>query len=181
MIDAILSYNLSKNTLFHNVSWITEIGDKLCRKNTIFKVIRGERRGWDDMFYPPIGTKIDHEFIRPALLSSRSLTSFQAVPDGQAFCCSSSIEELQESGKSDTLNWINRFKYERNGKGKPLPEVLTRSNMFWYEMNFSAIAEIITGMNPDKRLFYAYSSAPILINQRFKSYFKTIVSVTTLF
>ena len=48
-----------------------------------------------------------------------------------------------------------------------MPEVLTRSNMFWYEMNFSAIAEIITGMNPDKRLFYAYSSAPILINQRF--------------
>lgn len=167
VIDAILSYNLSKNTLFHNVSWITEIGDKLCRKNTIFKVIRGERRGWDDMFYPPIGTKIDHEFIRPALLSSRSLTSFQAVPDGQAFCCSSSIEELQESGKSDTLNWINRFKYERNGKGKPLPEVLTRSNMFWYEMNFTATAEIITGMNPDKRLFYAYSSTPILINQRF--------------
>lgn len=167
VIDAILSYNLSKNALFHNVSWITEIRDKLCRKNTIFKVIRGERRGWDDMFYPPIGTKIDHEFIRPALLSSRSLTSFQAVPDGQAFCCSSSIEELQESGKSDTLNWINRFKYERNGKGKPLPEVLTRSNMFWYEMNFTATAEIITGMNPDKRLFYAYSSTPILINQRF--------------
>lgn len=167
MIDTILSYNLSKNTLFHNVSWITEIGDKLCRKNTIFKVIRGERRGWDNMFYPPIGTKIDPEFIKPALLSSRSLTSFQAVPDGQAFCCSSSIEELQENGKSDTLSWINRFKYERNGKGKLLPEILTRSNVFWYEMNFTATAEIITGMNPDKRLFYAYSSTPILINQRF--------------
>ena len=167
MIDTILSYNLSKNTLFYNVSWITEIGDKLCRKNTIFKVIRGERRGWDNMFYPPIGTKIDPEFIKPALLSSRSLTSFQAVPDGQAFCCSSSIEELQENGKSDTLSWINRFKYERNGKGKLLPEILTRSNVFWYEMNFTATAEIITGMNPDKRLFYAYSSTPILINQRF--------------
>ena len=167
MIDAILSYNLSKNTLFHNVSWITEIGDKLCRKNTIFKVIRGERRGWDNMFYPPIGSKIDSEFIKPALLSSRNLISFQAVPDGQAFCCSESIEKLQESGKSDTLNWINRFRYEKNGKGKLLPEVLTRSNMFWYEMNFSATAEIVTGMNPDKRLFYAYSSTPILINQRF--------------
>lgn len=167
VIDAILSYNLSKNTLFHNVSWITEIGDKLCRKNTIFKVIRGERRGWDNMFYPPIGSRIDPEFIKPALLSSRSLTSFQAVPDGQAFCCSLSIEELQENGKLNTLNWINRFRHERNGTGKLLPEVLTRSNMFWYEMNFSATAEIITGMNPDKRLFYAYSSTPILINQRF--------------
>lgn len=71
MIDAILSYNLSKNTLFHNVSWITEIGDKLCRKNTIFKVFRGERRGKNKMFYPPIGTKIDPEFIRPALVSSK--------------------------------------------------------------------------------------------------------------
>ena len=167
VIDTILSYNLSKNTLFHNVSWITEIGNKLCRKNTIFKVIRGERRGWDNMFYPPIGSRIDPEFIKPALLSSRSLTSFQAIPDGQAFCCSSSIEELQENGKLNTLNWINRFRHERNGTGKLLPEVLTRSNMFWYEMNFSATAEIVTGMNPDKRLFYAYSSTPILINQRF--------------
>lgn len=167
MIDAILSYNLSKNTLFHNVSWITEIGDKLCRKNTIFKVFRGERRGKNKMFYPPIGTKIDPEFIRPALVSSKSLTTFQAVPDRQAFCCSLSIEELQENGKTNTLSWINRFKYERNGKGKPLPEVLTRSNRFWYEMDFSATAEIVTGMNPDKRLFYAYSSMPILIDQRF--------------
>lgn len=167
VIDTILSYNLSKNTLFHNVSWITEIGNKLCRKNTIFKVIRGERRGWDNMFYPPIGSRIDPEFIKPALLSSRSLTSFQAIPDGQAFCCNSSIEELQENGKLNTLNWINRFRHERNGTGKLLPEVLTRSNTFWYEMNFSATAEIVTGMNPDKRLFYAYSSTPILINQRF--------------
>lgn len=153
--------------MFHNVSWITEIGDKLCRKNTIFKVFRGERRGKNKMFYPPIGTKIDPEFIRPALVSSKSLTTFQAVPDRQAFCCSLSIEELQENGKTNTLSWINRFKYERNGKGKPLPEVLTRSNRFWYEMDFSATAEIVTGMNPDKRLFYAYSSMPILIDQRF--------------
>lgn len=167
MISAILSYNLSKNTLFHDVSWITEIGNKICCKNTIFKVIRGERRGWDNMFYPPINAKIDPEFIKPALLSSRSLISFQAVPDGQAFCCSLSVEELQQNNKTDTLSWINRFKYDKNGKGKLLPKVLARSNMHWYEMNFAATAEIITGMNPDKRLFYAYSQTPMLINQRF--------------
>lgn len=98
MIDSIFSYNLSKNTLFHNVSRITEIGYKLSRKNTIFKVFRGERRGMNKMFYPSIGTKIDPEFIRPALVSSRSLTTFQAVPDRQAFCCSLSIEELEKMG-----------------------------------------------------------------------------------
>lgn len=167
MIEDVLSYNLSKNALFHDVSWITEIGNKLCRKNTIFKVIRGERRGWDKMFYPETDARIDPEFVKPALLSSRSLTSLQAVPDGQAFCCGLSIADLQNAGKTDTLNWINRFEYERNGKGKLLPEVLARSNMLWYEMGFTATADIITGMNPDRRLFYAYSPTPILINQRF--------------
>ena len=106
MIEDALSYNLSKNALFHDVSWITEIGNKLCRKNTIFKVIRGERRGWDKMFYPETDARIDPEFVKPALLSSRSLTSLQAVPDGQAFCCGLSIADLQNAGKTDTLNWI---------------------------------------------------------------------------
>ena len=42
-----------------------------------------------------------------------------------------------------------------NGVGKPLPDVLKRKGMQWYELQDNEIAEIFTMMNPDKRLFFS--------------------------
>lgn len=86
--------------------------------------------------------------------------------DSDAFCCDKSIEELNELNHFGSLEWINKFKSQRNGVGKPLPEVLKRANMYWYELKDSEIAEVFTMMNPDKRLFFAKFNTPSFVNQR---------------
>lgn len=165
-INQLTTYNLSKNVLFHGIDWFLGISNKLCKKQTIFKVFRGERRGWDNMFYPQTNHGIDRNFIKPVLLTGKSLNSLVAVPDGDAFCCNLTETELTQSGFVGTLNWINQFKVGVNNVGKPLPQVLARSNMQWYEMSNSSTANLVTGMNPEKRLFYASFVEPTFFNQR---------------
>ena len=165
-IDLLLSYNLSKNALFHSIGWFLNITDKLCKKNEIFKIFRGERRGWDKLFYPAAGHNIDNEFIKPVLLTGKHISSLTASSDGEAFCCSLSEEELLQEGKLNTLNWINRYKYEVNGVGKSLPQVLARARMKWYEMSDALTADMVTIMNPEKRFFYSEFNQPTFINQR---------------
>lgn len=165
-VNQLSTYNLSKNVLFHGIDWFLDISNKLCKKQTIFKVFRGERRGWDNMFYPKANYDIDREFIKPVLLTGKSLNTLIAVPDGEAFCCSLTVTELEQAGFIATLNWINQFRFSVNNVGKPLPQVLSRSNMQWYEMSNSLTADLVTGMNPEKRLFYASFVEPTFINQR---------------
>ena len=50
--------------------------------------------------------------------------------------------------------------------GKPLPKVLKRKGMEWYELQEKEIAEIFTMMNPDKRFFFARFETPSFVNQR---------------
>ncbi len=157
---------LSYYVLFHKVDWFLGIVNKLCKKQTIFKIFRGERRGWDDMFYPKTNSVIDKEFIRPVLLTGKSLNSLVAAPDGNAFCCNLSEQELVKTNRVATLNWINQFKFGVNNVGKPLPKALARKNMHWYEMSDSSAADLVTGMNPERRLFYANFETPTFINQR---------------
>lgn len=165
-INQLSTYNLSKNVLFHGIDWFLSISNKLCKKQTIFKVFRGERRGWDNMFYPKANHGIDRDFIKPVLLTGKSLNSLIAVADGDAFCCSLTEPELTQAGCVGTLNWINQFRGGVNNVGKPLPQALARSNMQWYEMSNSSTADLVTGMNPEKRLFYASFVEPTFINQR---------------
>lgn len=165
-INRLLSYNLSKNVLFHKVDWFLGITNKLCKKQTVFNIFRGERRGWDEMFYPKANNVIDKEFLRPVLLTGKSLNSLVAAPDGNAFCCNLSEQELAATNRIVTLNWINQFKFGVNNVGKPLPKALARKNMHWYEMSDSSAADLVTGMNPERRLFYANFAKPTFINQR---------------
>lgn len=166
IINQLLSYNLSKNALFHNIEWFLRMKNCLCAKKEIYHIFRGERRGWDALFYPAMESAIDREYIQSVLLTGKHIQSLTATPDGEAFCCHLSEDELQQKGKSNTLNWINKFKHEVNGVGKPLPQVLARSNMYWYEMSDVVTADIVTTMNPEKRIFYAALNEPVLINQR---------------
>ena len=59
-----------------------------------------------------------------------------------------------------------RFKNLKNGVGKLLPDVLSSSNMQWYEMSPSATADLVTSINPDERLFIAKFDNPTFVNQR---------------
>ena len=158
--------NISLNALFHNVMWLLDIKEKLIPLNKVFTVFRGERRGWDGMFYPAGGHGIEPIFIKRVLKNARRVTSLFAEADNDAFCCSFSKEELIQQDLTGALNWIERFENGVNGTGRPLTEVLRRSNMYWYEMKDTATADICTTMNPDQRLFFAKFDEPTFINQR---------------
>lgn len=165
-IKTLQDMNVSLSALFHDISWLIEIREKLRPIGEVFKVIRGERRGWDAMFYPEGGHGIETRYIRNVLKNSRSITSLTAVADCDAFCCSRSIEELEADNHIGALSWINRFSNGVNQVGRSLPLVLARANMHWYEMSDANVADIVTTMNPDRRLFYAKFEQPSFINQR---------------
>lgn len=67
---------------------------------------------------------------------------------------------------SGALSWIEKFAEQRNGVGKPLPAVLKRTGLEWYELQDKEIAEVFTMMNPDQRLFFAKFETPSFVNQR---------------
>lgn len=157
---------LSLSALFHDVGWLLEIQDRLVPLSGVFHVIRGERRGWDAMFYPAEGHGIEPYYIKRVLHSSRAITTLRAEADRDAFCCSESIERLQALDHRGALAWIERFEHGVNKVGKPLPVALARGGLYWYEMTDTNTADIVTTMNPDRRLFFARFDEPTFINQR---------------
>ena len=165
-ITDLQNLNLSLNALFHSVMWLLDIKEKLIPINEVFTVFRGERRGWDNMFYPADGHGIEPICVKRVLKNARRVTSLFAEADNDAFCCSFSKEELSRQNLIGALNWIERFEDGVNNTGQPLKKSLRRSNMYWYEMRDTATADICTAMNPDQRLFFAKFQEPTFINQR---------------
>lgn len=160
--------NVSYNSLFSNLKWLLEIENKMVPVSRIFKVFRGSRRGWDPMFFPSSDTNIEQKFLKDVLMNARATDSYVAQPTAgrKAFCCDMELDELEEQGYLGALKWIQSFARETNEIGRPLPEVLARANMKWYELNTDEEAEIFTMMNPDDRMFYAKFRQPTFINQR---------------
>ncbi|WP_276799422.1 N-6 DNA methylase [Fannyhessea vaginae] len=166
-IAELLKLKVSYNSLFHKVDWLIETKNKAVPINKVYTVFRGSRRGWDSLFYPASGEhQIEPKYIKKVLKNARNITTLITDADSDAFCCDKSIEELNELNHFGSLEWINKFKSQRNGVGKPLPEVLKRANMYWYELKVNEIAEVFTMMNPDKRLFFAKFNTPSFVNQR---------------
>ena len=165
-IDAISNLGLGLNALFSNCKWLITIGNTLVKANNFFEINRGERRGWDKLFYPEEGHSIEAKFIEPVLLNSKQITSLIAVATAEAFCCDASMEELLENGDLGAYNWIKRFENQVNGTGDPLPHVLRRTNIEWYTMSPSTMADMVISMNPYHRLFVAKLEQRSFVNQR---------------
>jgi hypothetical protein len=165
-INSIKEKGLSLNALFHDATWITQISDKLIRVTDYVDVFRGERRGWDDLFFPDDGHGIEKEYIKSVLKSSRQIQKYTAAAEGNAFCCGRSLEELRELNHFGAAAWIEKFNQINNGVGRPLPEVLKRSDCHWYEMKDISHADFVTSLNPGRRLFFAKLAASSFINQR---------------
>lgn len=166
-IANICNYGITINALFHNVSWELEIADSLIPVEQLFEVKRGERRGWNDLFYPEITDSIENEYIKPVLKKPGNLKSYMAETDAKAFCCHRSIEELEKIGHVGALSWINKFEHVKNGSGKELPIALHRAGIEWYEMDDGTRADFVTALNPDKRIFVARFLERTFVDQRF--------------
>nr|WP_263323789.1 SAM-dependent methyltransferase [Neobacillus sp. Marseille-Q6967] len=165
-VEAISNLGLGLNALFSNCKWLISLREKLVKANTFFEINRGERRGWDKLFYPEAGHGIEEKFIEPVLLNSKHITSLIATATGEAFCCSDSLEYLLENNDLGAYNWIKRFENQLNGTGQPLPQVLRRPNMEWYTMSPSTMADMMISMNPYHRLFVAKLEQRSFVNQR---------------
>jgi hypothetical protein len=169
-INFIESFGLEWSSLFCDLQWLEQIEKKIIKVKTLFKIRRGERRGWDNLFYPKSGHEIESEYLEPILKSSSKIKKLVTEPDANAFCCSRTIDELIALGHNGALNWINRFKQLSNTKVKPLRESLYRKYSFWYEFKPSTFANLIVSLNPDKRIFVAKLSKRSLVNQRVISF-----------
>lgn len=155
---------LAGNAQFVNCDWILDL--PLVPVNGLFGIRRGERRGWDKMFYPEAGHGIEADYIQPVLERSSDINGYITSADSEAFSCSFTLNELQELGHTGALNWIRRFENTLNGKGKPLSEALARANVHWYEMNTDGLADLVMPLNIDKRIFISKVDPPAFVNQR---------------
>ena len=101
--------------LFGECEWLPETLDRLVPVERFFTVRRGERRGWNAMFYPPANHRIEPDYIAPVLRSSTAIPGLRAQPDGEAFCCSESVQDLQRLGHRGALRWIGRLSVPGTG------------------------------------------------------------------
>jgi hypothetical protein len=166
-IEQISSLGTTLNSLFHDVEWIDKIKDKLIPIENLLTVKRGERRGWNELFYPSEKNEIEDEYIKPVLKNPALLKSYTAETDIQAFCCHRSKEQLLSLGHIGAIKWIEKFENIKNGTGKLLSVALKRSGSYWYEMDDTTKADYVTALNPDKRLFFAKFDEPTFVDQRF--------------
>ncbi len=167
MIKKITDKGITLNALFHDVSWVEKLAECLIPIEKLLTVKRGERRGWNDLFYPSDNSGIESEYIKPVLKNPALLKSYTAQTDIVAFCCHKSKDELRQLGHVGALSWIEKFENIRNGTGKLLPEALKRSGSFWYEMDDATKADFVTALNPDKRLFVSKFNESTFVDQRF--------------
>lgn len=166
-IISVLAKGISLNALFHNIDWVRDIDEKLIPISNHFKMVRGERKGWNDMFYIDGPCGIEREHLVPMLKTPRNIKNFIAEPDMKAFCCKKSLEELKSLGHTGTLKWIEKFSGLCNEKGKPLTESISHTQKeAWYQMSDDSKADFVTAINPDKRLFVAELEQQALIDQR---------------
>ena len=151
---------------FSNLGWTIDIQDRLIKSNKIFKFTRGERRGWNPLFYPDKGHNIEKEYIKPVLKHLRNTSSLECTANKDAFCCSKSIEELEQLGHTGAIGWIRSFENQTNGTNKLLTEVLSKPNMFWYEMKTNNMADFVANVNYHNSLFIAKLKKRSFIDQR---------------
>jgi len=165
-INSFEDFGIPWSGYFSNLSWVANVRDRFINTSDIFHFTRGERRGWNPMFYPASGHNIEQEYIKPVLKHLRDTTNLECVPNAEAFCCSRSIEELENLGHNGAINWIRSFENQRNGTNRPLPEVLAKPNMHWYEMSTENMADFVGNVNYDKSLFIAKFENRSFIDQR---------------
>lgn len=166
----ILTMPLNWNTLFSDISWLNQVQEKVIFCKDLFEINRGERRGWNLMFYPHKSHGIEPTFIRPVLKTPRHIKTLITRAETEAFCCPMSMADLKSGGYSGAISWINNFTHEFNTTGEPLQgvlEVMASEGEYWYTMSDSRMADLVASMNFGKRIFIAKLESRSFVDQRF--------------
>ena len=132
---------------------------------------RGTRTGQDKMFLlnqeQINDLQIEAEFLQPTLKSSRNLKTIINNNESEnfLFLCYEPIGKLQKK-YPNAYKWIKRWETKKNKTGKLLIQVLKANKPNWYSLKAEEPANIYISINPDKKLFFSYSSKSIYLNQR---------------
>lgn len=137
-----------------------------------YKTGRGIRTGWDKMYIIPKSEKqlIEEDFLTPYLKSPTQLTSIEinSVKFSHfLFTCDKTETELEKKFPK-AYNWIKKFENQNNKNNTlTIKEKGIKDNHkpFWYSIPPSK-TNIVTSINPYKRLFCSYSQISFVTNQR---------------
>lgn len=151
---------------FADLSWLIDIQDTLIPVKDIFHIARGERRGWNEMFYPEANHGIENIYLQPVLKNLKGCKGLIAKPNKIAFCCGLEETELIRLNHNGALNWIRKFQNQTNTTGIPLTESLIRPNHHWYEMKTDTIADFAANINYGESLYIAKLATRSFVDQR---------------
>lgn len=140
-----------------------------------FSFTRGSRPGWEKMFFiaesDVQSSGVDSSYLRPFL--HRPAQAFKNAglrgvkPNFFLFDCALSPEELSALGHHGTIDWINRFQHQVNGRGIPLPQAL-KGKPQWYSIAGDFAGDFVLQMNPDAVLaVYRPLTETVAVSQRF--------------
>lgn len=155
-----MKYNLSLNAIFHGIEWISDFNDKMVRVDSLFTIFRGVKTGQDEIFIPETPDVVDSDYVYPMLKNSKNCSSLVAEPDNVFVTSNKSYSELESKGHTKTAEYFKQFEGNLNDS------VLHHEEIWYHLAEASKKASIITGLNPDKRLFFAKFNKPTCINQR---------------
>lgn len=165
-LDRIHEQQIPINSLFTDITWLLALNSQLIPLGNILKIGRGERRGWDPLFFPSVPNQIESNYLKPVLKTPQSIQGLLVSPDRSAFCCENPLETLRELNHFGAIHWIESFETLTNEKGKPLPSVLARPGTLWYTMHPNTMGDFVTSINPGDRIFFGRFDAPTFVNQR---------------
>ncbi len=135
----------------------------------IISVVRGERTGWNEMFILDAGSAaeygIEDKYLLPLVKSPSSINSIELEEkscDKFLFVCSDPREEVCAGGE----RWIARFENRQNKNGsKTIKECCAGHRPYWYSLRPKGV-NIVTAINPYKRLFFSFSKVAFAVDQR---------------
>jgi hypothetical protein len=179
-VSIVSKENLTKSILLQD-NWDTffisaRLFEKFDENITLFHpniitVTRGQRTGWNKMFFIPankvIETGIETEFLIPYLKSSTELETIEKAGefDNFLFVCTKDILDLKDNYPG-AYAWICRFENSLNKNGKKTIKEASKGNKpFWYSQRPKK-SHIITSINPYERYFFSFSLNPFIIDQR---------------
>lgn len=170
-IEEIRKLNLSFNVGFHNIKWLIDNKSKLIPLGALFFVYRGAKTGQDDIFIPQSPDVVDKEYVSRMLKNSKGCDTLIADPDNYFVTSDKTYSELEKLGHTKTVQYFKKFEGNLN------QSVLQHGDI-WYNLKEAKKKfTLITGLNPDKRLFFAKFNEPTCINQRLIGFIPKIKSV----
>jgi hypothetical protein len=137
----------------------------------IYDAGRGTRTGWDKMHIISNNEnkklKIEKDFLLPILKTSQELTSIAHPQRSEfnLFICNEKESNLK-SKYPNAYKWIKKFEKATNKTGMTLSKVLENRQPYWYSLKPECPANIFISINPEKKLYFAYSKTSLYLNQR---------------